>query len=275
MPSRAQGGAHIGRLSGAGWGAPLRRIGRSRVAVSVISLLVVAAAWELAGRAMPLFLSYPTAIAQAASERLIPDVIPAFRSTMSGFAVGFAIAAPAGIAVGLAMGRSRLIDLILAPYMNALYATPRIALIPVLILWFGIDFELRVTIVVLSAIFPIIINTYVGAKEVDREMLDIGRAFTANSLQQLRTIVIPGSLPFVFAGLRIGLARALGGVVVAEMTASIVGVGRLLINYGRYIQTDKLFVALILLGVISVLLTAALVRFQRQVTPWSQEERLL
>ena len=252
-----------------------RRLRDSKTAVSVISLVIVAGAWELVGRQIPLFLSHPTAILQAASETLIPDVLPAFQTTMTGFAVGFAIAAPLGVLIGLAMGRSRLIDLILAPYMNALYATPRISLIPVLILWFGIDFQLRVTIVVLSAIFPIVINTYVGAKEVDREMLDIGRAFTANQLQQLKTIVIPGSLPFVFAGLRIGLARALGGVVVAEMTASIVGIGRLLINYGRYIQTDKLFVALIMLGVISVVLTAVLIRFQRRVMPWTQSERLL
>lgn len=256
-----------------GWLARLGRVTRSRVFLSLASLLVVGTTWEILGRQRPVFASYPSEILGTATRTFFPDVVPAFAETSIGFALGFAIAVVFGVAIGLAMARSRLVDLALAPYMNALYATPRIALIPVLILWFGIAFELRVTIVVLSAIFPVIINTYAGARAVDREMLDIGLAFTANRWQQLRTIVVPGSLPFVYAGVRIGLARALSGVIVAEMTASITGVGRLIIDYSKYLKTDSMFVALLVLGFVSLLLTAGLDLLKRRTMPWAPEGR--
>jgi ABC-type nitrate/sulfonate/bicarbonate transport system permease component len=250
----------------------IARLTRSRWAVFLASLAVVSVVWEVLGRQRPVFASYPSQILEAATRTLIPDVLPAFAETAVGFALGFAIAVVAGVAIGLAMARSRLLDLVLAPYMNALYATPRIALIPVMILWFGIDFELRVTIVVLSAIFPVIINTYAGARAVDSEHIDIGRAFMADRWQLLLSVVIPASLPFIYAGIRIGLARAMSGVIVAEMTASISGVGRLVIDYSKYLRTDSLFVALICLGLISLFLTAILTWIKRRTMPWAPED---
>ncbi len=249
----------------------LRKIARGRWFLTAASLLLVLGVWELLGRQRPVFASYPLEILQAATKNFVPDVIPAFIESAVGFVIGFGIAVVFGVAIGLAMARSRLIDLSLSPYMNAMYATPRIALIPILILWFGIAFELRVVIVVLSAIFPIIINTYIGAREVDKEMLDIGRVFTADKWQQLRTIVFPGSLPFIYAGERSGLARALSGIIVAEMTASITGVGRLIIDYSKYLQTDSLFVALLTLGFICLILTSILDLIKRKTMPWIPE----
>lgn len=259
------------RGSASKWPGRLSRIARNRAAVSAMSLAVVFGAWEILGRQRPVFASYPTQILDAATRTLIPDVLPAFAATSVGFVLGFVISIVFGIAIGLAMARSRLLDLALAPYMNALYATPRIALIPVLILWFGIAFELRVTIVVLSAIFPVIINTYSGARAIDREHVDIGRAFTANRWQLLTTVVFPASLPFIYAGVRIGLARAMSGVIVAEMTASVTGVGRLIIDYSKYLRTDNLFVALFVLGFISLILTAGLTWLKRRTMPWAPE----
>jgi ABC-type nitrate/sulfonate/bicarbonate transport system permease component len=136
------------------------------------------------------------------------------------------------------------------------------------VLWLGIDFQLRVAIVVLSSIFPIIINMHAGVKEVDRELLDVGRAFTASRRQELRTIVLPGSLPFMFTGLRIGLARALGGVITAELTAAVVGVGRLIIDGARFLRLDEMFVPLILFGIISIMFTAILGFLQELAMPW-------
>jgi len=250
----------------------LGRLARDRRVVFLASLTSVALVWEVLGRQRPVFASYPSQIFEAATRTLIPDVLPAFADTSAGFALGFAISIVAGVAIGLLMARSRLLDLMLSPYMNALYATPRIALIPVLILWFGIAFELRVTIVVLSAIFPVIINTYAGARAIDAEHIDIGRAFMADRWQLLRTVVVPASLPFIYAGVRIGLARAMSGVIVAEMTASISGVGRLVIDYSKYLRTDSLFVALFSLGIVSLLLTAVLTWVKRRTMPWAPED---
>jgi NitT/TauT family transport system permease protein len=242
-------------------------------ALRLLSLIVVFGIWEAWGRANPFFASYPSDIARAASEILFPEVLPAFMTTLVALATGMLISIPIGIAFGFGMARFRLLEVALLPYMNAIYATPRIALIPILVLWLGIDFELRVTIVALGAVFPIIINSYAGAKNVDPEMLDTAKAFMANERQLLRTIVLPATVPFVFAGLRIGMGRGISGVIVAEMTAALTGVGRILISHAKYLQIAELFVGIMLLGFVSLLLMGGLARFQRRITPWADAER--
>ena len=242
----------------------------------VASVIVVFGLWELFGRSAPIVASYPTAIGAAFIDLAFVsnELLPAFATTLHGLVVGFAIAAVLGVVIGFAMGRIRLVDLILDPYVSALYATPRVALVPLLVLWVGIDFELRVTIVILSSIFPIIINTYIGAKSVDRELIDAGRAFAANGWQLLTTVVVPGSLPYLFAGLRIGVARALVGIIVAEMAAAVTGTGQLIIQFGRFFQTDRLFVPVIILGLFSIVLAELVYWAQRRATPWAQVARI-
>jgi ABC-type nitrate/sulfonate/bicarbonate transport system permease component len=249
---------------------------RSPLGLRLVSLAIVLVAWESLGRLSPRVASHPTAIASAFVELAFVDntLLPAFWVTLQGLAVGFVIAAVLGVVIGYAMGRIRLVDLILDPYVSALYATPRIALVPLLVLWVGIDFELRLTIVVLSAVFPIIINTYIGAKNVDRELLDAGRAFAANGWQLLTTVVLPGSLPYLFAGLRIGVARGIVGIIVAEMTAAVTGTGQLIIQFGRFFQTDRLFVPVIILGLFSIVLAELVYFLQRRSTPWARVERI-
>ena len=240
-----------------------------REGIALLSLTIVLLAWELLGRRQPLFASYPSEIAVAASRIFFRDIIPAFISTLIGFSAGLALAIPLALVIGVAMGRVQLIDIILAPYVNALYVTPRIALIPLLVLWFGLDFKLRVAIVVLSAIFPMIVNTYAGTRNVDQALLEVGRVFVANGRQRLVTIILPGSLPFVFTGLRLGIARALGGVIVAEMSASLTGIGRKLVDYGTFFLVDQLFVGIIAVGIFGLLITGALRSLQRWAAPWT------
>jgi ABC-type nitrate/sulfonate/bicarbonate transport system permease component len=257
-----------------------RRIRLSRNLLSrknglrLLSVLVVFSAWELWGRANPFFASYPSAILEAASRTFLPEVVPAFVTTLTAMTVGMLISIPLGMAIGFAMGRIRLLDVALTPYINAIYATPRIALIPILVLWVGIDFWLRVTIVALGAVFPIIVNTYAGTKNVDPELLDTGRAFMANGRQTLRSIVVPAASPFVFAGVRIGIGRAVSGVIVAEMTAALTGIGRILISHAKYLQIAELFVGIMTLGLFSLVLFDALARLQRRLTPWDARERV-
>jgi NitT/TauT family transport system permease protein len=245
-----------------------------RNGLRLLSLLVVGSAWELWGRENEFFASYPTAIIEAATRIFLPEVVPAFVTTLTALFVGLAIATPIGMTIGFAMGRIRLLDVALTPYINAIYATPRIALIPVLVLWLGIDFWLRVTIVALGAVFPIIVNTYAGTKNVDPDLLDAGRAFMANSRQALRTIVVPSASPFVFAGVRIGIGRAVSGVIVAEMTSALTGIGRILISHAKYLQIAELFVGIMTLGLFSLLLMNGLARLQRRLTPWAETEQI-
>lgn len=249
------------------------RVTASRDApLRVLSLLVVGSVWEAWGRANPLFASYPTAIIGAFGQVFLPAVIPALVTTTIALGVGLATAIPLGMVIGFAMGRSRLLDVILTPYVNAIYATPRISLIPILVLWLGIDFNLRVTIVALGAIFPVIVNTYAGSKAVDPDLLDAGRAFMADRFQVLRTIVVPSALPYLFAGIRVGFSRGISGVIVAEMTSALTGIGQLLIAYGKYLLIDQLFVAIMALGFFSLLCMGLLARTQRRLMPWAHGE---
>ncbi|HSF23291.1 MAG TPA: ABC transporter permease [Blastocatellia bacterium] len=240
-----------------------------------VSVTVVAVAWEFFGRLAPLFASYPSAITQAFVQLTFVEhsLIPALITTLQGFAVGYVVAAVLGVVIGFAMGRVRLIEIVMDPYISALYATPRIAMIPLLVLWVGVGFKLRVTIVVLSAIFPIIVNTFIGARKVGDDYLDTGRAFAATEWQLLRTIVFPAALPYVFAGFRIGIARALVGITVAEMTAAITGTGALLIAFGRLFATDRVFVPVIVIGLLSIALTEIVSLAQRRVMPWTRVRR--
>ena len=258
------------------WGTRRNLISRvrSRPAAAVLFAIALALGWEIAGRGKPVFSSYPSAIASSAVRILVPDVLPAFQSTLIGLFAGLGIAIPIAIVVGIAMGRNRAIEVVLSPYVNALFVTPRIALVPLLVLWFGLDFELRLSIVILSSVFPMIVNVVAGMKQVDPALLDVGRVFVASPRQRLLTIIVPGALPYIFTGLRIGLLSALGGVLVAEMTSSITGIGARLINYGRYFETDKLFVVVFAVGLLGLSLSGGLERLQRRVAPWTSRGRV-
>lgn len=248
------------------------RAARSPRAIRIASVIMVLIVWEIFGRANPLFTSYPTAIASAAVDLLFgeAELIEAFGVTLPGLAAGYLIAASVGVTLGFAMAANRTLDIALDPYVTALYATPRITLIPLLVLWVGIDFKLRLAIVVLSAIFPIIINVRDGAKVVHRVLVDVARCFSASRWQTFRTVTLPGSLPFLFVALRIGAQRAIIGVIVAEMTSAIAGTGRLLLDLAQFFQTDRLFVPILAIGFFSIFVTWALQRLHDTLTPWER-----
>lgn len=242
---------------------------RSPAVLRILSVLIVAVTWEVVGRRDPIFASYPTQIILAGIETFGSEIVPAFVATLQGFGVGFGISILLGVPIGLLMSRSRLLELSLAPYVTALYATPRVALIPVLILWLGVDFNLKVGVVIVSGIFPIILNAYLGGKEVDRDLLDVGTAFVASKFQQLMTIVVPASLPYIYAGLRIGIARSLIGAIVAELEVASGGIGGIIKENAKALAMAEMFAPIILLGLLSIGLTAIVRWLDRRTTmPW-------
>lgn len=238
----------------------------------LLSLAVVLAGWQLFGT--PYSTSFPSSIASSAYHTFASEVVPAFGDTLWGFAVGFAVCVVVGVPIGLLMARLRVVELALEPYVNALYATPRLVLIPVLILWLGVNFQLRVAVVIVSGLFPIILNAYLGAREVDENLIDVGTAFAANRFQLLRTIVFPGSLPYVFAGMRIGLGRAFIGIIVAEIETSAIGIGNLISKDATEIRMAAMWVAIISLGIVSIFLSTGLKSVERWSTmPWLRGRR--
>ena len=242
----------------------------------LLSLAVVIVAWQLIGASQPYSITTPSAIVHATFRDMTSEVLPAFGDTLKGFFYGYAVCILAGIPIGLLMARSRLVELSLAPYVSALYATPRLALIPVLILWLGVSFQLRLAVVIVSGIFPIILNTYIGGKEVDRDQVEVGVAFAASKLRVLRTIIVPGSLHYIFAGLRIGFGRAMIGIIVAEIEASVVGVGNLLGTDAGSLRIASMWVPIIMLGLFSIGCNVILKWLERWLTmPWTRSQRRL
>ena len=248
---------------------PERRFHFDRRVVRWLSVVVVLGTWEVLGRGEPILASYPSAVVEAFIENA-GRIFEAFGATMQAVAVGYFTAVVLGVLVGFAMARLRVAKVALNPYVAALYSTPRITLIPVAILLFGIGFELRVLMAVLASVFPIIINTEAAVNSVPKELQETARVFMASRWDVTRTVLIPGSIPGIFVGFRVGIIRALIGVIVAEMTAGAAGVGALLLTFGRFFQAEKLFGPVLLLGFLSILLTQAILYAEKKVAPWQQ-----
>ncbi|REK10654.1 MAG: ABC transporter permease subunit, partial [Actinobacteria bacterium] len=175
--------------------------------------------------------------------------------------------------IGLLMGRSRLAEYVLDPYVALMYALPSIALIPVLVMWFGIGDLLRVVLVILASVFPIIYNTMTGVKNVDPELIDVGRSFAASRRKVASSIIFPGALPLIFAGLRIGLSGALVGIIGAEIIAVITGLGGLVIEFADRFQMAEMFVPIIFIAALAVAITAGMNRIQNIFNQWELSDQ--
>ncbi|HEY1242530.1 MAG TPA: ABC transporter permease, partial [Bryobacteraceae bacterium] len=154
---------------------------------------------------------------------------------------------------------------------NSLYATPRIAMIPLIIIWFGIGMWSKVFIVFLSAFFPILINTIGGIKATDADLLRAARAFCASDWQIFTTLAIPGAVPFILTGVRQGVALGLIGVVVGEMFGGSEGIGFRVAYGGQTFATDTLFVGVVIIAAAGILFTALAERLERHFSRWRPE----
>jgi ABC-type nitrate/sulfonate/bicarbonate transport system permease component len=245
--------------------------------VRALSVIVVLSLWEIFGRQVnPLFLSYPSAIARAFVQLLgAGEFQRQALGSLQVFAVGLSFALVLGIAVGLLMGRYRLAEYLLDPYVYALDATPRVALIPLLLLWFGLGTSSKIAIVFLSGLFPVLMNTFSGVRTVSANLVDIGRAYGAGEGKIFSKIILPAALPFVMAGIRLAVGRALIGIITAEMFTAVTGMGALLIRYSSALATDKFFVPVIFLALLGVILSSAVEKLQKRLAPWKETERAL
>jgi len=242
-----------------------------------VSVVVVILLWEFFGRDVnPLFLSYPSAIARAFVQLLgAGQFVQQAIGSLQVYAVGLSAALVVGILVGLLMGRYRLAEYILDPFVYALDATPRVALIPILLLWFGLGAPAKIAVVFLSGVFPVLMNTFSGVRTVSAGLVEVGRAYGAGEGKIFTKIIVPASLPFIMAGVRLAVGRALIGIITAEMFAAVTGLGALLIRYSSALATDKFFVPVIFLAVLGVILTRAVEFLEKRFAPWKETERAL
>jgi NitT/TauT family transport system permease protein len=238
--------------------------------VTLASLIVTFGVWEWYGRGVdPIFFSYPTAIVRAVPDMISTGVLgDAIISSCQSLFIGFVCAIVIGIIIGLVTGRYRLVNAALNAQITALYSTPTVALIPLLILWFGLGLQAKVAVVFLSAVFPIIIKTQGGTENVQGSLVEVGLVEGANEWQTFTKIIVPGALPYIMTGIRLSVGRAVVGMVVAEMFTAIAGLGGQIITYGNSFATDKLLVVVVVLALLGVILTQVTRRLEMLFAPW-------
>jgi ABC-type nitrate/sulfonate/bicarbonate transport system permease component len=245
----------------------------TNAAIRVVSLVLVLTAWELIGRQInPVLFTYPTAVANAAAGMISSGELWRYLSqSLVVLFAGLALAAIFGVALGLIMARFWVIDIALDTYITALYSIPSVALVPVLVLWFGFEITAKTAVVFLFTFFPIVINTYQGVKNVDSHLIEVGRAFRCSEKDLWIHIVLPAAVPFIVAGLRLAIGRGLIGMVLADLYTAITGIGYLIARYASIYRTDAMFVPIVTLGILGITLTGVLRFFERRVAPWMHQ----
>ncbi|HEY6886877.1 MAG TPA: ABC transporter permease [Solirubrobacter sp.] len=245
-----------------------------RHGIPVLSVVVFLGLWQIVGATIdPILLATPTAVVDAFATMIgNGDLIPAFLSAMGDLIVGYTAAAVVGIAAGVAIGRSETVERVMNPYINFFQATPLIALVPLVVIWFGVGFKARIFVVFLLAVWSIIINTSTGVKETPRSLLDVGRVYKLTRRQSILSIELPNAVPSIFAGLRIGLGKALIGMVIAQMEISVTGLGGLVVNYGNAFKTAYLLAAIITASLVGVVAAAGLEVLRRVLFPWTKSD---
>jgi ABC-type nitrate/sulfonate/bicarbonate transport system permease component len=237
----------------------------------IAALGVWEALWE-AGRISPLFFTGPSQVverfaAEWTEGRLKQDMLYSGRN----FVVGVGLAISSGVVLGVVVGWYRRLAMVVEPFLTALYSTPRVALIPLVLIWFGIGMWSKVFIVFINAFFPVLINTIGGVRAIDRDLLRAARSFCASDSQIFTTVVVPGSVPFILTGVRQAVSLGLIGVVVGEMFGGSEGIGYM-VNYGgQTFQTDTVFLGVVIIAFAGIVLTWLAERLERHFSRWRPE----
>jgi NitT/TauT family transport system permease protein len=240
------------------------------------SVGLVLMVWQLyAPHVNPIFLRAPSDVAKAFID-LVQDGTLGQASLESGrtLALGFVLALLIGLSVGLGSARSWLAYNAANPWITALYSTPSVALVPFMSLWLGIDDAAKIAVIALFAVFPIIVNTQQGVRYVDPALMEVARAFNSSERRLWTDVLIPSALPFIFAGIRLAIPRALVGMVLAEFLISVgKGLGSLIIIYQNTFRVDRMFVPVIVVAAMGVVLISIVQWLEGRLVPWARRDR--
>jgi NitT/TauT family transport system permease protein len=241
------------------------------ITVSSVGFLLLV--WEWFGRDInPVFGSYPSAIAEAFWDLAWSGKLgAAMAESLQPFAAGYGIAILFGVPLGLIIGRYRVAEAALGIYVTAGYAMPLVALVPLLVLWLGLGFAVKAAVVFLMSVFPICINTWLGVTAVPKSLIDVGKSFVAPDTVILRRIILPATLPYIMAGIRLAVGRAVVAMVIAEFFTTISGLGAIIINAANSFDTATMFVPIVVLMVMAIGLNGLIGVVERRVAPWQAE----
>ena len=239
----------------------------------MLSVVGGLALWELVSRfliANALFLAAPSQIVVAIYNLAVTGQLwHHVGISAAEFALGYVIASVIGIALGLAMASSATIKQALQPWISGLYATPTIALAPLFILWLGIGIWSKVLVVIFLVLFPVTINTEAGLRTTSERLIEMLRSFGATPRQIFFKVSLPSAVPFILAGLKLGIGRGLIGVVVAELFGSRAGLGRLISQSADAFNMPELFAGVIVLAVAGIAMTAGFGWLEKRLVPWT------
>lgn len=240
--------------------------------LSVGFVIVVLAAWQLASSLRwvnPLYSSSPKQVVVSAWH-FLPSAEGLNDMKISGeeFVIGLACGIVIGVVVGLLMGWYLILEETLGLALNVFYSLPLVALAPIIVLWFGIGILSKIVVVFVASLFPILISTLTGVKNVDRTLINLARSYNATRTEIWRTILLPAAVPSIVTGIRLGMATGLIGVIVGEFISAEAGIGFLISQAANNFNTDLLFVGLLVLAVVSVVLTFALRAIERHFNRW-------
>jgi len=241
--------------------------------ITLGSLLFFLLAWEFFGRDVnPVFGSYPSAIALAFLDLIRSGKIwVALLESLEPFVAGFGLAVLVGVPLGLVLGRFWIVEAALGIYVTAGYSMPLVALVPLLMLWLGLGIKVKIAVVFLMSVFPVVINTWLGVRAVPKSLIEVGKSFVASDAVILRRIVLPATLPYIMAGIRLAVGRAVVAMVVAEFFTALSGLGAIIMNAANNFDTATMFVPLVLLMVMAIGLNSLIGWVERTVAPWQAE----
>jgi ABC-type nitrate/sulfonate/bicarbonate transport system permease component len=236
------------------------------------SLAITLALWEWYGRnTNPILFTYPTAIARATIDMLADGtLLSALGQSLSVLSTGFALGILVGVGLGLLAGRSQVVAGLLDIPVTALYATPMVALVPILVLWFGFGTFSKIVVVLLFTVFPVLINTQRGVREVDPRLIEVAHAFCSTEYRLWTDLILASALPFIMTGIRLAIGRALIAVIIAEFYTAISGLGYLIVSNAHAFQTARVFVPVVVLMALGVISTALLEMAEARISRWRQ-----
>jgi NitT/TauT family transport system permease protein len=251
-----------------------QRIGQRHFA-GVLSVAGGLLLWELLSQfviANPLFLASPSQIMVAIYDLTVSGEMGVHvKISAIEFAVGYVIASAIGVALGFAMASSETFKQAAQPWISGLYATPTIALAPLFILWLGIGIWSKVLVVIFLVLFPVTINTEAGLRTTSERLIEMLKSFGATGSQIFFKVSLPSALPFILAGLKLGIGRGLIGVVVAELFGSRAGLGRLIGQSADAFNMPELFAGVIVLAVAGIAMTAGFGWLEKRLVPWTKD----
>ncbi len=248
----------------------LNKLTNPKLWLPLLSLVVVLGGWEILGRSInPLLFAPPSEVVRQFGVLIASgELWSAAQVTMQALFLGYLLAVVVGIPFGIVMGVWPRFGDILQPYLYAIFSTPRVVVVPLIVVWFGIGFEARLFLVFFWAAIAISVNTAQGVRHARPDLLEVARSFQATRLQLARHVLIPGAIPCVLAGLRIGAERAIVGVIIGEMFLQIVGLGGIITQGSSDLIPAKMLVAVVVIASMGTIIVTALDMLEKRFQSW-------